>query len=119
MAEQGPAVCPLDPLLRFLALKWLIHIVWLLGRKQTLRFSELQRELPGDVSAKVLSERLKELEKLVIVERQDRGVSPPHVVYRLTPRGHELDDFLIAIELKSRQLALPDISPLPIDDPST
>jgi DNA-binding HxlR family transcriptional regulator len=98
--------CPLDPVLNFLALKWLVHIVWLLGQAQTLRFAELQRQLPG-VSAKVLSARLKQLEVLALVEREDKGTSPPHVIYRLTPYGRSINEFLAGVELQARQLQLP------------
>lgn len=105
-----PAGCPLDPVLSLLALKWLVHIVWLLGQTDTLRFAELQRQLPGDVSAKVLSARLKQLEALGIVERKDQGTSPPHVDYRLTPYGRAINELLTGIELQARQLSLPDLS---------
>jgi DNA-binding HxlR family transcriptional regulator len=101
--------CPLDPVLNFLALKWLVHIVWLLGRTQTMRFAELQRHLPG-VSAKVLSARLKQLEMLALVEREDKGITPPHVIYRLTPYGRSINEFLAGIELGARQLQLPTVS---------
>ena len=101
--------CPLDPVLNFLALKWLVHIVWLLGQTQTMRFAELQRQLPG-ISAKVLSARLKQLEVLALVEREDKGTSPPHVIYRLTPYGRSVNEFLAGIELKARQLQLPAVS---------
>ncbi len=33
--ERKPSGCPLDPVLNFLALKWLVHIVWFLGRKES------------------------------------------------------------------------------------
>jgi DNA-binding HxlR family transcriptional regulator len=101
--------CPLDPVLNFLALKWLVHIVWLLGRAQTMRFAELQRQLPG-VSAKVLSARLKQLEVLALVEREDKGTNPPHVIYRLTPYGCSVNEFLAGIELKARQIQLPTVA---------
>jgi DNA-binding HxlR family transcriptional regulator len=106
----GAAGCPLDPVLSFLALKWLVHIVWFLGLNQSLRFAELQRQLPGRVSAKVLSGRLKQLERLAIVEREDKGAKPPHVEYRLTPFGRALSDLLAGIELQTRQLSLPRVS---------
>jgi DNA-binding HxlR family transcriptional regulator len=115
MAEQTSTAhsessgCPLDPVLNFLALKWLVHIVWLLGQAQTMRFAELQRQLPG-VSAKVLSARLKQLEMLALLEREDKGTNPPHVIYRLTPYGHSVNEFLAGIELKARQLQLPTVS---------
>jgi DNA-binding HxlR family transcriptional regulator len=102
--------CPLDPVLSLLAQKWLVHIVWFLGCAEDLRFAELQRRLPGDISAKVLSGRLKELEKLNMIEREDKGTSPPHVEYRLTPYGRSIDGFLKNLELTARDLALPVVS---------
>ena len=113
--EQDQDGCPIDPVLRLLALKWLVHIVWFIGRRQALRFSELQQALPGQVSAKVLSARLKELERLAIIDREDKGTVPPHVIYRLTPSGQVLDKFLVELELRARQLSLPDISSLSVD----
>jgi DNA-binding HxlR family transcriptional regulator len=108
--RDGPPGCPLDPVLGLLALKWLVHIVWFLGRNGPLRFAELQRQLPGDVSAKVLSGRLKQLEALGTVERKDKGTRPPHVVYRLTAYGRAVNDLLTAIESRARQLSIPGAS---------
>jgi len=107
---SGPAGCPLDPVLSLLALKWLVHVVWFLGRNGPLRFAELQRQLPGDVSAKVLSARLKQLEALGIVEREDKGTNPPHVVYRLTIYGGSVNELLTGIELQARRLSLSGVS---------
>jgi DNA-binding HxlR family transcriptional regulator len=111
-AGRSPAGCPLDPILNLLALKWLVHVIWLLGRKGTLRFAELQRQLPGGVSAKVLSARLKQLEGLAMIKREDKGTKPPHVVYRLTAYGRAINDLLTGIELQSRQLSLPEVAVL-------
>jgi DNA-binding HxlR family transcriptional regulator len=108
--EGRPAGCPLDPVLNLLALKWLVHIVWFLGRSGDLRFAELQRRLPGNVSAKVLSARLKQLEVLGTVEREDKGTKPPHVVYRLTRYGQSINDLLTGLELRARGLSLSGIS---------
>jgi DNA-binding HxlR family transcriptional regulator len=109
-ASDGAPGCPLDPVLGLLAQKWLVHTVWLLGRSESLRFAELQRQLPGDVSAKVLSARLKELETLNMVARDDKGTSPPHVEYRLTAYGRSIHGLLENLELKARGLALPIMS---------
>jgi DNA-binding HxlR family transcriptional regulator len=109
-ADNGAQGCPLDPVLGLLAQKWLVHILWLLGRGESLRFAELQRQLPGDVSAKVLSARLKELETLNMVARDDKGTNPPHVEYRLTAYGRSINDLLKNLELKARGLALPVMS---------
>src|ERR1700730_13136515 len=109
-ADNGAPGCPLDPVLGLLAQKWLVHIVWLLGRGESLRFAELQRQLPGDISAKVLSARLKELETLNMVASNDKGTNPPHVEYQLTAYGRSINDLLETLELKARGLALPVMS---------
>jgi DNA-binding HxlR family transcriptional regulator len=118
MADNGNVIsggtsapgCPLDPVLSLLAHKWLAHIVWFLGHAESLRFAKLQRRLPGNISAKVLSARLKELEALNMLAREDKGTTPPHVEYRLTPYGRSIYDLLEDLELKARGLALPVIS---------
>jgi DNA-binding HxlR family transcriptional regulator len=109
IVDHRPSGCPLDPVLNFLALKWLVHIVWFLGHKESLRFAELQRQLPGRVSAKVLSARLKQLEKLTLVEREEITAKPLQVAYRLTTYGRTINDLLIGIELQARQLPLPEV----------
>jgi DNA-binding HxlR family transcriptional regulator len=106
--ERKAFGCPLDPVLNFLALKWLVHIVWFLGHKESLRFAELQRQLPGRVSAKVLSARLKQLEKLTLVEREEITTKPLQVVYPLTAYGRTVNELLIGLELRTRQLPLPE-----------
>jgi DNA-binding HxlR family transcriptional regulator len=105
--HAGLSGCPLDPVLSLLAQKWLVHIVWLLGHNESLRFAELRRQLPGDISAKVLSARLKQLETLDMIARDDKGTSQPHVEYRLTSYGRSIDVLLESIELNSRGLVLP------------
>jgi DNA-binding HxlR family transcriptional regulator len=97
--------CPLDPVLSLLAPKWLAHIVWFLGHAESLRFAEPQQRLPRNMSAKALSTRLKELEALNMVARDDKGM-PPHVEYRLTSYRRSIYDLLEDLELKARGLAL-------------
>lgn len=96
--------CPADPVLGFLAQKWLVNIIWLLGRQPELRFAELRRHLPGAVSAKVLSARLRDLEARGLIERDDKGTSPPHVSYRLSSAGQRLDATLTEAERLFRAL---------------
>ena len=86
-ADDG---CTIDPFLKFLAREWTSHIVWILGRKEVMRFGALRRALPGAVSARVLSARLKELETCGLVSRHDAGKLPLHVEYRLTNDGRLL-----------------------------
>jgi DNA-binding HxlR family transcriptional regulator len=61
-----------------------------------LRFSELSASIP-QISDRLLSTRLKELERNGIVEREVLGGTPVHVQYRLTEKGHALGPALAAI----------------------
>jgi DNA-binding HxlR family transcriptional regulator len=54
-----------------------------------MRFSEIAQAVP-DLSDRLLSERMKELEARGIVERRVSAVSPVRVEYELTPMGREL-----------------------------
>lgn len=60
------------------------------------RFSELQDDIPA-VSAKVLTERLRDLEAKGVVTRAVLDTSPPSVEYALTAIGQELMPVIQAI----------------------
>ena len=85
------AGCRLDYFLKILAREWMSHILWMLAREETMRFGALRRSLPGNVSARVLSNRLKELESYGLVSRHDTGRMPLHVEYKLTEEGRLVD----------------------------
>ena len=76
------------------------HAVELVGKRWTgailfvlldgpVRFSEVKHLVP-DLSDRLLSERMKELEAEGIVERRVIDDSPPKVEYALTPKGEAL-----------------------------
>jgi DNA-binding HxlR family transcriptional regulator len=72
--------------------RWTGAIVFVL-MDGPLRFSEVKVLVP-DLSDRLLSERMKELEKRGIVKRRVTGTSPIKVEYELTERGRELDPAL-------------------------
>ena len=74
---------------------WTPDVIWYL-REGERCFTELEHDLRG-VSAKVLTARLRKLEKAGVVERIRRSTSPPTVWYTLTPLGFELCQALSAI----------------------
>jgi DNA-binding HxlR family transcriptional regulator len=87
---------------------WAPNIIWHL-RAGPRRFNELRIDIPP-VSAKVLSQRLKELEARGVITRAIQATSPPSVEYALTEFGAELVPALSAIvevghKLKSRASA--------------
>jgi DNA-binding HxlR family transcriptional regulator len=53
------------------------------------RFNEFRQSLPG-ISPTTLSERLEELERAGIVQRELVPGRPPHAEYRLTAKGRRL-----------------------------
>ena len=60
------------------------------------RFNELESDLK--ISGKVLSEKLKEMEKLKIVKRTVYPTTPVKIEYTLTDKGKALDPVIKAIE---------------------
>ncbi|WP_445487549.1 winged helix-turn-helix transcriptional regulator [Niallia sp. 03133] len=64
----------------------------LTGKK---RFSDIENSLP--ISGRLLSERLKELEELEIVERRVYPEVPVRIEYVLTKRGQELENVIHSI----------------------
>jgi DNA-binding HxlR family transcriptional regulator len=83
-----PPECPLDQCMRLLAGAWTADVIWYL-REGKRCFTELQTDLKG-VSAKMLTTRLRKLEREGVIERGTRATSPPTVWYVLTPAGQEL-----------------------------
>lgn len=83
------AMCPrFERALETLSKRWVSLIVYqLLSGPQ--RFSEIETALPN-LSGKVLSERLKELELEGIVKREVFPETPVRIEYSLTEKGHAL-----------------------------
>lgn len=77
--------CPAYRVLRLLTGKWKPAILFHL-RAQTLRFGDLRRCLP-EVSQKVLTAQLKELESDGVIVRTLYPDVPPRVEYALSPLG--------------------------------
>lgn len=96
MAETGGTLargCPLDELLRLLGAQWTPHLLWVLSHEGPTRFGALRRRLEG-ISSKVLTERLRSLERAGIVYREHVPTIPPRVTYGLTAKGQDLADVL-------------------------
>lgn len=63
----------------------------------TKRYSELSKSVTG-ISAKVLTENLRDLEKSGIITRKVYPVVPPKVEYSLTSKGEDLKDVINAMK---------------------
>src|SRR5688572_21067260 len=90
----GPR-CPAESTLQVLSGRWKVPIVWhLFGG--TMRFSELRAAL-GEVTAKMLVQQLRELERDGVVKRRVYLQVPPKVEYSLTPTGRSLKPVIDAM----------------------
>lgn len=83
--------CPIRNILARLCDKWSLLIIYTMNKadKETMRFKELQREIP-DISQKMLTVTLRTLEDDGYVTRTVYPEIPPRVEYALTPRAHSL-----------------------------
>jgi DNA-binding HxlR family transcriptional regulator len=94
--KEGGASCPMDFILRMLMGPWTTYILYNLKTYGPQRFGELKRRV-GNVSAKMMTERLRTLEGAGLVSRDYEATIPPKVTYALTKRGHELDDVMATL----------------------
>ena len=85
--------CPARAFFDRLADHWTLLIIGLL-RKEALRFNQIKREVEG-ISQKVLSQKLKQLERDGLLTRTAFATVPVTVEYQLTNLGH---DFAQTIE---------------------
>jgi len=92
--------CTVNLTVKYLTKKWTLLIILELykGQKHTRRFSELKDSL-SDITQKILSERLKELEdEGVITKHVDASTFPVRSEYTLTKSGLELVDVIRGIK---------------------
>lgn len=94
--EMSICFCPLTGLLDVVAKKWALLIIAILGNEGEKGFNELKREL-GCISPKPLSDTLKNLERIGLVDKRVQDTSPPTVRYSLTPDGRELREHLVPL----------------------
>lgn len=94
--EQGEEYCiyPLDDLMAVLGKKWALFIMAVLGNDSRTRFNDLLRQLKG-VSPRTLTDRLKELANLRLIERTVYPEVPLRVEYALTEDGKRMRRALI------------------------
>ena len=84
--------CPVEYTAPIISNKWKIIILRDL-LNGTKRYNELTKSVVG-ISAKVLTQNLRDLEKDGIVKRKVYQVVPPKVEYSLTDKGQELKEVL-------------------------
>src|SRR5687767_4453197 len=95
MAHSTPSQLPNSNLLRRIEGRWILQILLCLNRGEH-RFSDLREAVPP-ISASVLTERIRSLERAGLVER--RYLPPPYAshVYGLTALAADLGPALDAL----------------------
>lgn len=95
-AKELPA-CPVETTLMLIGDKWKVLILrdLLPGTK---RFGELKKSI-GNVSQKVLTAQLRDMEEKGLVNRHVYAEVPPRVEYSLTELGQSLKPILDAMQM--------------------
>ena len=94
--------CPMHGLVSLLTGPWTTYILWLIRVNGPMRFGQIKKQIP-QISAKVLTDRVRTLEATGILSRHHEPSIPPKVTYSFTERGHELNavlDEINALALK-------------------
>jgi len=102
--EDAP-LCPTSELMDFLGRKHMMHVLRMFGTRETLRFSEIMKELHS--SPNTLSLRLNELVEAEVLTRHVFAEVPPRVDYRLTTQGRALLEGVMAFDTYLRKYAVP------------
>ena len=83
--------CPIAPVVDVLFSRWTTPILWTLNTFGRQRFSELERRI-STISPKVLTQRLRQLERDGLVVRTYHAEVPPRVEYEISELGNGLAD---------------------------
>ena len=82
--------CPIRTVLDRFGDKWSVLILLILGKKNKLRFNEINKEIGFDISQKMLTVTLRTLEADGLVVRTIFPEVPPRVEYEITSLGLSL-----------------------------
>ena len=87
--------------LRTITGRWKLPILFRLFAEPSMRASQFMRDIP-DISQKMLTQHLRELENDGLVTRRDFGEQPPRVEYGLSSAGRGLMPVLMSVREFSR-----------------
>ncbi|MCO1656063.1 helix-turn-helix transcriptional regulator [Pseudonocardia sp. S2-4] len=88
MADPEPA-CPIAPVVDIVFSRWTTPILWALHEYGRQRFVELARRI-STITPKVLTQRLRQLERDGMITRTYHPEVPPRVEYEITELGRSL-----------------------------
>lgn len=82
-------VCGVDYAFRRIGGKYKARLLWILSHSGVMRYGELRKAILN-ISPKMLTQALRELEEDELVSRKEYPEIPPKVEYDLTRKGQEL-----------------------------
>ncbi|MGW4893686.1 winged helix-turn-helix transcriptional regulator [Kitasatospora sp. NPDC004240] len=88
--------CPIGPVVDLVFSRWTTPILWTLHADGRQRFVELQRRIEA-ITPKVLTQRLRQLERDGLVRRTYFAEVPPRVEYEITELGRSLAPLFAAL----------------------
>ena len=98
-----PPCCPkYHQAVELIGRRWTGAIISVLIKRQSMRFGEIAEAVP-ELSDRLLSERMKELERWGVVVRNARPGRPPRVEYELTQMGRDLAPAVDELERWARR----------------
>jgi len=89
--------CSFELALEMFSGKWTGLVLWHLSQHGTMRYNELKRAA-GNITQKMLTQTLRELEANKLVDRKVYPVVPPKVEYTLTEHALKLIEILEAVK---------------------
>ena len=89
--------CSVEAAIGLLDGKWKSIILWHLLEDDVLKFNELRKKIPN-VTQKMLTRQLRELEEDQLILRKVYAFVPPKVEYRLSTLGTSLAPILVALK---------------------
>ena len=95
-ADSQVCLCPLEGIIDVISRKWTLQILAIIGNDKNPRYTGILLKL-GNVSPKILADRLKELEEWRLIERKAYAEIPPRVEYSLTVNGKELRNSIMPL----------------------
>jgi DNA-binding HxlR family transcriptional regulator len=93
--------CPMTAALNAVGGKWSLICLYFLDTG-TRRFNELRRLVP-DVSHKVLTETLRNLEEEGLIVRTVHSLAPSHVEYEISEHGESVRPLMHAVRAWGRE----------------